>query len=110
MGNHHPEFAVLEILHTLSSAYILGAFFVMGISAYHLLKKQHVDVFTRSFNIALVFGLVSSIFLVIEGDIHAIDVAKSSPQSSQQWNPTGKQNHAPVYLFAWPDEENEKQD
>lgn len=103
------EFAVLEILHTLSSAYILGAFFVMGISAYHLLKKQHIEVFTRSFNIALVFGLVASIFLAIEGDIHAIDVAKKQPAKlaamESHWE---TKSMAPVYLFAWPDEENEK--
>ena len=37
------KFAVLEILHTLPAAYTLSAFFVMGISAYHLLKKQEIE-------------------------------------------------------------------
>ena len=103
------EFAILEIFHTLLGAYILGAFFVMGISAYHLLKKQNVDFFTRSFRIALVFGLVSSVALVIEGDIHAIDVAKKQPAKlaamESHWE---TKSMAPVYLFAWPDEENAK--
>ena len=54
------KFAILEFLHTVGAAYVLSAFFVMGISAYHLLKKQHLDVFTRSFRMALVFGLVLS--------------------------------------------------
>jgi cytochrome d ubiquinol oxidase subunit I len=38
--------AILAFLHVISAAFILSAFFVMGISAYHLLKKQHVDFFT----------------------------------------------------------------
>jgi cytochrome d ubiquinol oxidase subunit I len=54
------KFAILEFLHTVGAAYVLSAFFVMGISAYHHLKKQHLDVFTRSFRMALVFGLVLS--------------------------------------------------
>jgi cytochrome bd ubiquinol oxidase subunit I len=103
------EFAILEILHTLSAAYILSAFFVMGISAYHLLKKQHVDFFTRSFRIALTFGLIFSIFEVAEGHLHGADLAKKQPAKlaamESHWE-TGP--NAPVYMFALPDEANEK--
>lgn len=103
------EFAVLEILHTLSAAYILSAFFVMGISAYHLLKKQHLDFFTRSFRIALTFGLIFSLFEVVEGHLHGSDLAEKQPAKlaamESHWE-TGKQ--APVYLLALPDETNEK--
>lgn len=33
------SFAILTILHVLAAAYVVAGFFVMGISAYHLLKK-----------------------------------------------------------------------
>jgi cytochrome bd ubiquinol oxidase subunit I len=103
------EFAVLEILHTLSAAYILSAFFVMGISAYHLFKKQHIDFFTRSFRIALTFGLIFSIFEVVEGHLHGSDLAVKQPAKlaamEAHWE-TGKQ--APVYLLALPDEAKER--
>ena len=103
------EFAILEILHTLSAAYILSAFFVMGVSAYHLLKKQHVDFFTRSFRIALTFGLIFSLFEVVEGHLHGSDLAVKQPAKlaamEAHWE-TSKQ--APVFLFAFPDETNEK--
>ena len=56
--------AILEFIHTVSGAYILSAFFIMGISAYHLLKKRHIDFFTRSFRIALGFGLIFSVIEV----------------------------------------------
>jgi cytochrome d ubiquinol oxidase subunit I len=103
------KFAILEILHTLSAAYILSAFFVMGISAYHLLKKQHMEFFTRSFRIALTFGLIFSLFEVVEGHLHGSDLAKTQPAKlaamEAHWV-TGKE--APVYLFAIPDEAKEK--
>jgi cytochrome d ubiquinol oxidase subunit I len=101
------KFGILEILHTIPAGFILSAFFVMGISAYHLLKKQNVDFFTRSFRIALVFGLVSSIWVAIEGDRHAVHVAEAQPAKlaamESHWE---TQTQAPIVLFAVPDEEN----
>ncbi len=103
------KFAVLEIIHTVSAAYILSAFFVMGISAYHLLKKQNIEFFTRSFKIALVVGLVFSFIEVFEGHLHGADLAHSQPAKlaalDAHWE-TSKR--APVYLFSIPDEKNEK--
>lgn len=103
------KFGILEFFHMVSSAYVLGAFFVMGISAYHLLKKQHVEFFTRSFKIALVFGLASSLFVAIIGDMHGIHVAEVQPAKlaamESHWETTTR---APIHLFAIPDEKNEK--
>ncbi|MCB9494196.1 MAG: cytochrome ubiquinol oxidase subunit I [Desulfobacteraceae bacterium] len=103
------KFAVLTILHTLSAAYVLSAFFVMSISAWHLLKKNNVEFFSKSFKIGLVMGLLSTVFVVAEGDFHAVDVAKVQPAKlaamETHWE---TQTKAPVFLFSWPDEENER--
>ena len=103
------KFGMLEVLHTLPAAYILGGFFVMGISAYHLLKKQHIDLFTKSFKIGLVFALIFSVFMIIEGDMHAREVAQTQPTKlaamESLWETTEK---APIYIFALPDARNEK--
>lgn len=103
------EFAWLMIMHTLAAAFILSAFFVMGVSAYHLVKNQHVDFFTRSFKIALVIGLVFSFFEFIEGHIHGADLAEKQPAKlaamDAHWE---TQTRAPIYLFAVPDEKNER--
>ena len=103
------KFGLLEFIHTLSGAYILSAFVVMGISAYHLLKKQHIEFFTRSFRTALVFGLVFSLFIVINGDMHAVHVTEVQPTKlaamEAHWETT---NRAPIHLFAIPDAENER--
>ena len=103
------KFAILTIFHTISAAYILSAFFVMGVSAYYLLKNKGVDFFTRSFRIALVMGLICSFFIVIEGDFHGKDLAVTQPTKlaamESHWE---TQNRAPIYLLAWPDQEGER--
>jgi len=102
-------FAILEILHTLSGAYILSAFFVMGVSAWYLLKKQHIDFFHRSFRTALIFGAVFSLFSVVQGDIHGADVARKQPAKLAAMEALWEtQKRAPLILFAWPDQEKEK--
>jgi cytochrome d ubiquinol oxidase subunit I len=103
------KFGILTILHTLPAALILSSFFVMSICAYHLLKKQQVDFFTRSFKIAVVFGLVSSIFIAVEGDQHAVHVTATQPEKlaamEAHWETSSR---APMTLFAIPSQEAEK--
>jgi len=103
------KWALLKFVHTVSAAYVLSAFFVMGVSAYHLLKKKNIEFFTRSFRIALVFGLISSFVVVIMGDLNGVVVAEKQPTKlaamESLWETTTR---APVYFFALPDEENER--
>ena len=103
------SFAILEFIHTIAGAFILSAFFVMGISAYHLLKKQHVEMFTRSFRIALSFGLIFSIVEIVEGHLHGADLAEKQPAKlaamESHWETS---TNVPKYLFIIPDEKNER--
>jgi cytochrome bd ubiquinol oxidase subunit I len=103
------KFSILQILHVVPAAFILSAFFVMGISAYHLLKKQHVEFATRSFKMGLVCGLIASVFIVVQGDLHARHVTETQPAKlaamESLWETT---TQAPIYLIALPDEKNEK--
>jgi cytochrome d ubiquinol oxidase subunit I len=81
----------------------------MGISAYHLHKKQNVEFFTKSFRIALVFGLIFSFVTIVEGHLHGSHVAETQPAKlaamESHWE-TSK--NTPIYLFSFPDEANEK--
>lgn len=103
------KWAILEFIHTISAAYILSAFFVMGISAYHLIKKQHQEFFTRSFRVALAFGLIFSVTEVVEGHMHGSDLADKQPTKlaamESHWE---TQKNAPIYMFLIPDEKNER--
>lgn len=104
--NYH---GILEIFHVLPSGLVLAAFFIMGVSAYHLLKKQHIDLFSKSFRIALPVGLVCSILLAVVGDFHAVNVSRTQPAKlaamESHWE---TQTRAPIVLFAIPDEKQEK--
>jgi cytochrome d ubiquinol oxidase subunit I len=103
------KFALYEMFHTLTASYIFCAFFVMGVSAYHLLKKNEIQLFTKAFNMALTVGLVTSVLAFISGDLHGIHVAEVQPAKlaamESHWETTER---APVFLFAIPDEENER--
>jgi cytochrome d ubiquinol oxidase subunit I len=103
------KFSILQILHVIPSAFVLSAFFVMGISAYHLLKKQHVEFATKSFNFALIFGLVASVVVAVEGDFHAKHVTETQPAKlaamEALWETT---TQAPIHMIALPDEANER--
>ena len=101
------KFAVVKIIHTISSAMVLGAFFIMGISAYHLLKKNNVDFFNRSFKTGLGFAVVFSLVVFIMGDLNGVVVGEKQPTKLAAMESLWEtQKAAPVYLFAWPDEEN----
>ena len=71
--------AVFKFLHTISQAYIIGALFVISVSAWFLLKNRHLLFAKRSILIAAVFGLIASIFVAFTGDSSAYDVAHKQP-------------------------------
>ena len=97
------RFAVIEFVHTVSGAYILAGFFVMGISAYHLLKKRNVSFFTKSFRIALVFALVFSLFEVVQGHFNGGEVATAQPSKLAAMESHWKtEKMAPMYLLQIP--------
>lgn len=103
------KWAVLEFLHTIAASYILTGFFVMGVSAYHLLKKNEVQIFGKSFRYGLLMALIFSVFIVFEGHLHGTDLASKQPTKlaaiEANWD---TKKRAPKYLFAIPDDEAEK--
>jgi cytochrome d ubiquinol oxidase subunit I len=102
-------FAWQIFFHTISGAYILTGFVVMGIAAYHLLRRQHTAFFTKSFRLGLVMALIFSVAEVVQGHIHAGEVAKIQPAKLAAMEALWKtQTNAPQTLFHIPDEQNER--
>jgi cytochrome bd ubiquinol oxidase subunit I len=103
------KFAYQIFFHTVSGAYILAGFFVMGVSAYHLLRKQNTAFFTKSFRLGLTLALIFSLAEVLQGHMHASEVAQIQPAKlaamESHWQ---TQANAPQTLFLIPDEKNEK--
>jgi len=99
----------LKFFHTLFSGYVIAAFFVMGVSAYHLLKKSNPEFFKRSFKTAATFGLLSSLLVFLVGDFHAVEVAKTQPTKFAAMESIWETQKAlPYNLLVIPDTENER--
>jgi len=71
--------AVNKFLHVITSAYTYSALFVIGISAWYLLKKKNLALAKRSMVVASTFGLITSLFMVMTGDESAREVYKVQP-------------------------------
>ncbi len=70
---------LLQYPHVLFSGVTTAAFFVLGISAYHLLKKNPSEVFIRSFRIAAVYGLIGTIMVMGAGHAQGQHMMKTQP-------------------------------
>jgi len=71
--------AVSKFLHTIGSGYVLSSLFVIGVSAWFLLKKRDVLFAKKSMIIGASFGLITSLFLILSGDESAHQVALKQP-------------------------------
>jgi cytochrome d ubiquinol oxidase subunit I len=60
--------AMNKWLHTTSSGFVLASVFVVGISAWFLVKKREILLARRSMLVAATFGILSSIFVIWSGD------------------------------------------
>ena len=49
--------AQAKFVHTVSAGYVCGAAFVLGISAFYILRGRHIELAKRSFVIAAAFGV-----------------------------------------------------
>ncbi|WP_297088476.1 cytochrome ubiquinol oxidase subunit I [uncultured Draconibacterium sp.] len=71
--------AIDKWLHATSSGFVLAAIFVIGVSAWYLLKKREVVLARKSMLVAAIFGLLSSVYVVWTGDNSARTVANDQP-------------------------------
>ncbi|EIC28238.1 cytochrome ubiquinol oxidase subunit I [Methylomicrobium album] len=60
--------AQVKFVHTVAAGYVTGSMFVLGISAYYLLKDRDSAFARRSFRIAAGFGLASVLSVIVLGD------------------------------------------
>lgn len=72
-------FAVNKFLHTISSGFVIGSFFIIAVSSWYLLKGRSVLFAKRSIFLASVFGLVGTGLVILTGDGSAYNVAQHQP-------------------------------
>lgn len=71
--------AIHKFLHSISSGYVTAAIFVLGISAWFLLKKREKSMALKSMLVAAIFGIICSIFLAVTGDSSGYTIAQKQP-------------------------------
>ena len=72
-------FAIGKFCHTVISAWIIGAVFVVAVSCWYLWKKREVRLAKESIKIAGIVGLVASLGAAFTGHISGQQVAKAQP-------------------------------
>lgn len=102
--------AQIRIGHVAFGGLFLSSIFVMGISAYYLLKKQDIDFAKRSFAIAVGFGFICALMVAFFGDQNGLEVSQDEPEKmaaiEAQWNT--QPAPASWVAIAWPDQEKQQ--
>jgi len=71
--------AIDKFLHTVTSGFVLASVFVVGISAWFLIRKREQELARKSILIAGIFGLVSGLAVALTGDSSARTLAQVQP-------------------------------
>ncbi len=74
--------AWLMLEHTLTAGLTTAAFFILGISAYHLLRKKDVDFFRPAFNLAAIIGTIAIVLVIIGGHSQGIWLLQNQPMKA----------------------------
>jgi cytochrome bd ubiquinol oxidase subunit I len=92
------------LVHTLLAAYLLTAFLIMGICAYHFLKRNNNEVFRKSFSIAIIIALVTAVMLSVLGHGYAQYIAALQPAKGAAMDAIWETGSSlPMYLIQIPD-------
>ena len=99
--------SVDRLVHTLIGAFILGAFFVMSVTAWYILHRRHERLAKQSFTIALIFGTIASLAALVTGHEQANTVSRTQPAKLATFEGHFKTGPADMWLFGIPDEQRE---
>jgi cytochrome d ubiquinol oxidase subunit I len=97
--------AQAKFVHTVSAGYVVGAMFVLSISAWYLLRGRNVEVAKRSMTVAASFGLASALSVVVLGDASGYTVSENQKMKLAAIEAMWETHSAPApfTLFGWPD-------
>ncbi len=104
--------AQAKFVHTVSAGYVTASVFVLGISAWYLLKGRDVEFAKRSFRVAAAFGFASALSVIVLGDESGYSVTESQKSKLAAIEGMWETEPAPAgfNLLAWPNEEKQAND
>ncbi|MFA5060127.1 MAG: cytochrome ubiquinol oxidase subunit I [Candidatus Omnitrophota bacterium] len=98
-----------RLSHVVMGCWQAGAFLVLSVSAFYLLKKKHIDFAKASFKIALVVAVFASLGQLVTGHSSAIGVSKNQPEKLAAFEGHFESKApAAMYIAGYVDEKNEK--
>ncbi|WP_369899562.1 cytochrome ubiquinol oxidase subunit I [Bacillus manliponensis] len=69
----------VQFPHTITAAMATGAFFIAGVSAWKIGKKQETAMFKKSFRISIIVGTISTALVLFFGHAQAQHLIQSQP-------------------------------
>jgi len=101
--------AQAKFVHTVAAGYTTASMFVLGISAYYLLRGRDTAFALRSFAVAAGFGLASALSVIVLGDESGYTTGESQKVKlaaiEAEWET--QKPPASFMVFGIPDEEHE---
>ncbi len=97
--------AQAKFVHTVSAGYVLGAMFVLSISAWYLLRGRNIEFAKRSMTVAASFGLAAALSVVVLGDESGYDISANQKMKLAAIEAMWETEPAPASftLFGFPD-------
>lgn len=96
--------ALAQVFHTLTAALLTGGAFMVGIAAFHLLRKNHIPVMRTSLRLGLIAVVVGGLLTAVSGDTLAKIMYKQQPMkmaaAEALWD---GEKGAPFSIFAYGD-------
>lgn len=104
--------AQVKFVHTVAAGYVTASMFVLGISAFYLLKARDVNFALRSFAIAAGFGLLSTLSVIVLGDESGYTVGEVNQAKLAAIEAEWETQPAPagITVFGLPNEETQRTD
>ncbi len=104
----NPSFPY-RLAHMILAAYLTTAFVVGGVGAYYLFRRRHVKHARVMFGMAMLMAIFVAPLQPIVGDMHGLNTLEHQPAKVAAMEGIWEtERGAPLKLFGWPDEEQEK--
>jgi len=94
-----------RLSHVLIAAFITGAFFVMSVSCYYLIRKRHTEFAKRCITIAVPIAALFSLLALLTGHDQAKTISVTQPAKLAAFEGHFDSGPGDLYLWGWPDAE-----
>jgi cytochrome d ubiquinol oxidase subunit I len=93
-----------RLTHTVLGAWMAGAFLIVSISAFYLLRRRHEAFARASLKVGLAFAITATLLQMVSGDLTASGVSRNQPVKFAALEGLYKtETYAPLSLVGWVD-------